>query len=214
MGYRLRSLSQILLRLILLGLGVCAVFIGWRALLHYGPQGSETKSALFSYHAKALVHFRVPLPRPATDLVLPVPHPMSSADVQLRLMKWREGEAWLPTALACGTPGKGGLHLRAGELDLVDIVKVSPVRMENGQRLCQVTCTVRWALPEDLQELLRVKDIVELKLPKGLGPGQSGRIVCTFAQQGWQWELASAESPWGGTLEPMPRARTWADWLF
>ncbi len=211
-GYRLRALLKGLVRLALIGLGFAALFMGWRAFLHYGP--GRTQQAMFWFHAKALVHERASFPRPAVEVLLPVPRSMSSADVQLRLMKWREGNRWMPEALSRGEESKGGLRLRSGELRLVDITRVGPAEIQEGATVCTVSCRVRWDFPQELQEMLRVKEIVELRLPKGLGPGQTGEVACTFKQVGWRWELSSVDSPWGGKLDLKAEPRGWFDWLF
>jgi hypothetical protein len=139
---------------------------------------------------------------------------MSSADVQLRLMKWRDGHRWLPEALTHGEQIKEGLRLHSGRLSLVDIVHVGPAESQGEKAVCTVLCKVRWDFPDDLQELLRVRQIVELRLPKGLEPGQTGEIACTFTRTGWRWELLSMESPWGGKLDVKAQSPGWFDWFF
>lgn len=210
-GYRLRAFLKGVFRLVLIGLALAALFVGWRAVLHYGPGASQ---GLFWFHAKALVRERASFPRPSAEILLPTPRTLSSADVQLRLMKWREGNRWMPEALARGEEAKNGLRLRAGVLSLVELTQVGAAEVKDGQTTCVVKCRVRWDLPEDLQELLRVKEIVELRLPKGLGPGQTGEIACTFRRDGWRWELVSITSPWGGDLDLKAQPKGWFDWLF
>ncbi len=209
---RLRGFLRFLFRLVLIGLGLGALFLGWQALLRYGPGGAGSP-AMYLFHAKALVRQRGSFPRPAT-VFLPAPSSMSSADVQLRLMKWWDGKRWLPEALAHGEAVKGGLRLRAGALELMEVMAVTPAEAEEGVVTCAVRVKVTWAFPENLQELLRVKEIVALRFPKGLAPGQTTEIPCRFRRPGWRWELVSAESPWGGKLPVVPENPSPLDWLF
>jgi hypothetical protein len=212
MGYLLRQLTRILWRLIVVCLLLGAALGGWRAFLRYGP--GNTGPAMFQFHAKALLRRAEVFPRPVPDILLPIPQPMSSADVQLRLMKWWDGKNWLPSALAHGVPGRTGLRLHSGEVMLVTIKRVDPLEIKDNETLCKVRCQVRWNLPEELQELFRVREIVGLHLPGTLGPGQGAETTCVFSRHGWQWELVSAESPWGGKLKESPRIKGWMDWVF
>jgi hypothetical protein len=139
---------------------------------------------------------------------------MSSADVQLRLMKWWDGQNWLPEALAQGESVKGGLQLRAGRLALLSVTEVSPLASKDGNTTCNVRVKIRWDFPEALQELQRVQEIVALRFPKGLLPGQAAELNCRFMRQGWRWELVAAESSGGGKL-PLPKQVPGPlDWLF
>lgn len=210
-GYRLRAFLKGVFRLILAALALAALFAGWKAFLRYGPGASQ---GMFRFHAMALVRERASFPRPSAEILLPTPQTLSSADVQLRLMKWREGNRWMPEALARGEETKSGLRLRSGVLTLVDLARVGGAELKDGQTTCTMTCRVRWDLPEDLQELLRVREIVELRLPKGLGPGQTGEIICTFRRNGWRWELVTLTSPWGGNLDLKAQPKGRFDWLF
>lgn len=169
---------------------------------------------MYLFHAKALVRHRAGFPRPAAAVFLPVPQSMSSADVQLRLMNWWDGKRWLPEALAHGESIKGGLQLNAGELELVDVTGVSPPETKEGATTCTVRVKVRWTFPEDLQEVLRVKEILALRFTKGLAPGQAGEMTCAFTRKRWRWELVSAVSPWGGKLSVPPPSPGPLDWLF
>jgi hypothetical protein len=101
--------------------------------------------------------------------------------------------------------------MHAGELTLMGITSVGPSEIKNELTICKVRAQVRWNVPEELQELFRVKEIVGLHLPKGLEPGQSGEAVCVFIRQGWFWKLNSAESSWGGKWNLPLQARTWMD---
>jgi len=211
--HRLRGLLQGLKRLLLVGLGLGALFLGWQAFLHYGP-GLQGGPPMYAFHAKALVRARLAFPRPAPPVLVPSPQAMSSADVQLRLMKWRDGKAWLPEALAHGEAVKEGLRLDGGELVLGEVRIVEAQPAEAGRSGCRVRVAVRWELPEELQELLRVREIVGLRLPKGPGPGQTGELTCVLARRGWRWELVSADSPWEGKLPVgAGRPKPWS-WLF
>jgi hypothetical protein len=199
----------------MLALGAAALLGGWRAFLRFGPGNvGDGKAAMFQFQAKALIHHRLDFPKPGVEMFLPAPVSMSSADVQLRLMNWWDGKNWLPAALALGSPVKSGLHLHSGELELTGVASVGPLETQNELGLCKVRARVRWNAPEELREILRVKEIVGLRLPKGLQPGQSGDLLCSFAQDGWRWRLVSAESPWGGSWNIPLRNRTWLDLVF
>lgn len=216
MNPRLRSLLRGLLRAVVLILLSAALFVGWRAFLRFGPQWQESgKQGMYTFHAKLLLRQRLDFPRPAAEATLPVPPaPMTSADVQLRLMEWWDGKSWSPAALAQGEPTKQALKLRTGQLVLVGVSRVSPVETAGGEALCRIRADVRWDVPEGLQELVRVKEIVQLRLPKGLAPGQTVPITCVFARRGWRWELVSAQSPWGGELKVPARPRRAVEWFF
>lgn len=207
MNQHLRGLRRGVFRLLLIGVGLGALCLGWRAVLRYGPGAS----AMFAFHAKALVRQRLAFPRPAPPVFLPEPQSMSSADVQLRLMKWWDGGHWLPEALVHGQPVKGGLQLRSGALILVE---AAPVAAKADAAACLVQARIRWDFPEELQELHRVKAIIDLRMPKGLSPGQVGEVACSFTRKGWRWELVSATSSWDGRLTldgPRPGP---LDWVF
>jgi hypothetical protein len=169
---------------------------------------------MYVFHARALVRHRLALPRPAPPVLLPVPQSMSSADVQLRLMKWWDGKTWLPEALARGEAGQGGLQLRAGELTLAEVTNVSPLNTKEGVTTCTVRTKVRWDFPDELQELQRVKEIVALRFAKGIMPGQVAEMTCTFTQKGWHWELVSVEPPWGERLPVRTQSPNLMDWIF
>jgi hypothetical protein len=192
-----------------MGMGLGVLLLGWRAFLHYGPGPS-----MYQFHAKALIRSRLAFPRPAPPVFLPEPEGMSSADVQLRLMKWWDGKHWLPEALAHGEQVKGGLQVHAGELALVDVTSVTASLAKVGVTGCAVHAKVRWDFPADLQELLRVKEIIALRFGKGLTPGQAGEMTCVFTQQGWRWELVSAEAPGGGRLSVSRQSPGFLDWVF
>lgn len=213
MNDRFRGFLRGLFRLVLLGSALGALWLGWRALLLHGP-GRAPSSAMYLFHAKALVRHRLAFPRPAAPILLPVPARMSSADVQLRLMKWWDGRQWLPEALAHGEPVKGGLLLQAGELGLVAVTHVSPAEVRGGLATCTARAKVRWEVPAASQEILRVREIVGLRLPKGLLPGQAAEMTCTFARRGLRWELTSAEFPWAGRLPLAKRSLDPIDWIF
>ena len=169
---------------------------------------------MYLFQAKALVRQRMAFPRPAAAVLLPAPQGISSAAVQLRLMQWWDGKHWLPEALARGEAVKGGLQLHAGELNLVGVTGVTPPESMDGVTTCAVRVKVRWDVPENLQELQRVQEIVALRWPKGLAPGQVGEMTCTFTRKGWRWELVAADSPWGGQLPVTGQHRGPLDWLF
>jgi hypothetical protein len=211
----LRWFLGMLLRLAFIALVIVALLAGWRALLVYGPgKVGNGKAAMFQFHAKALVRHHLAFPRFAGEVVLPAPAPMSSADVQLRLMQWWDGKNWLPMALAHGVPIKGGLRMDPGGLELVGVTQVGPAETKESLTICRVRVEVRWKVPDDLQEILRVREIVGLRLPKNLTPGQSGESLCTFTQDGWRWRLVSAESPWGGKWDVPLRTLNWMDLIF
>ena len=169
---------------------------------------------MYLFHAQALVRQRMAFPRSAAPVLLPAPQSMSSADVQLRLMKWWDGKHWLPEALAYGESIKGGLQLHAGELTLVAVTRVTPPYSKGGVTTCVVRAKVRWNFPESLQELQRVREIVAVRFQKGLAPGQVAEMTCTFTRTGWRWELVAAESSWGEKLPVTGRSRGLLDWLF
>ena len=213
MNGSLRGLLKGLVRLLFLGLGVGILFVGWRAILHYGPGGARSP-AMYLFHAKALVRHRMAFPRSVAPVFLPTPQSMSSADVQLRLMKWWDGTHWLSEALAQGESVPGGLLLKAGELTLVDVIRVTPPVSKAGVTTSVVRVKVRWDFPETLQELRRVKEIVALRFTKGLAPGQVAELNCTFIRSGWRWELVAAESPWGGKWPVTGQSQSLLEYLF
>ena len=213
MNDRLYGFLKGLTKLILLGSVLGTLWLGWRAFLRFGPGGAQAP-AMYLFHAKALVRHRLAFPRRAAPVFLPAPRSMSSADVQLRLMKWWDGKQWLPEALAHGEPGRGGLQLRAGELALVEVSGVSPVETRDGATVCSVRAKVRWDVPADLKEILRAREIVGLRFSRGLMPGQVAETTCRFARKGWKWELVSAESPWGGKLPLAAQSPGPMDWIF
>ncbi|HWQ08981.1 MAG TPA: hypothetical protein VN436_07735 [Holophaga sp.] len=188
-----------LVRAAVVAAGFFVLWLGWRAFLRFGPKGPQAP-AMYAFQAKGLVSRHMAFPRPAAPVLLPVPATMSSADVQLRLMKWWDGRHWLSEALAHGEPVKGGLRLRSGTLALVEVVHVSPSVPKGDATVCQVRARVRWEAPAGLEELFRVREIVGLRAAKGLLPGQSAELVCTFTQKGWRWELTSVQAPWAGEL--------------
>lgn len=216
MNDRLRGFIRGFLRLLFIGLGLAALSLGWRAFLHYGPglQGGARAPAMYLFHAKALIRQRMAFPRAVAPVLLPAPQRMSSAEVQLRLMQWWDGQHWLPEALAHGESVKGGLQLHAGELTLVDVTRVTRTEIRDGVTTCAVRAKVRWDFPENLRELHRVREIVDLRFVKGLTPGQVTEMTCTFTRKGWRWELVSAESPWGGKLAVLGQSRSLLDCLF
>jgi len=92
---------------------------------------------------------------------------MSSADVQLRLMKWWDGgngcrKRW-PTANL-----QGRLRLHAGELTLVDITHVGSAETQDDQTICRVQFKVRWDVPQDLQNSASEGDR-QYPLPERIG---------------------------------------------
>jgi hypothetical protein len=212
-NYRLHGFFKGLLRLLCLGLGAGALYLGWLAFLRFGP-GLQGGPPIYLFHAKALVRSRLAFPKPAPTILVPAPQTLSSADVQLRLMKWWDGRNWLPEARAHGESAKGGLRLHGGKLNLVEVVGVAPPPAKGGEPACRLRVKVRWDFPEDLQELLRVQEIVGLRFPKGPAPGQSAEMACTFVRKGWRWELVSLESTWGEQVATGPARRSLLDWLF
>ena len=213
MSVLLRWFLRCLMRAAVAVAGLAVVWLGWRAFLRYGPKGPQAP-AMYAFQAKALVGRNMAFPRPAAPVLLPAPPNMSSADVQLRLMKWWDGKHWLPEALANGEPVKGGLRLRAGSLVLAQITQVSPAASRNGITFCSVRARVRWDVPASLQELFRVREIVALRFARGLLPGQEAELVCTFTLKGWRWELASAQAPWAGELPVATRGLDVMDLVF
>ncbi len=216
----LRGFLRFVWRLAFLCLIIGAVFLGWRALLRYGP-GFQSKSktaapAMFQFHVAFIARHRFGFPRPAPEVLMPAPQAMSSADVQLKLMNWWDGKTWLPAALANGDPARGGLRLRPGSLELLEVAGVGPIETQGSDARCQVRLKVRWDFPAGLEEVRRVQEIVGLRLPKGIRPGQSAILTCLFVRHGWLWDLVSAESPWGGKLSRLPQEQVWkqVDWLY
>jgi hypothetical protein len=214
----LRWLLRMLGRLCIAVLASALLFAGWRACLRYGPgwRGGPAAPALFPFHAEALVKQRLAFPWPVEDAVLPVPATMSSADVQLRLMKWWDGKQWLPEALAHGEREKGGLRLHAGELVLAEVAGVGAPEVKDGVTRCTVRLRVRWDVPEALQELFRVKEIVGLRMPRGLVPGQAEAWTCVLVRRGWDWTPLQAETKRGAKLAGLDKVARHRplDWLW
>src|SRR5512142_884357 len=141
------------LRAFLAGLGkfllICAIpaalWLGWRAYLHWGPallNRGSAPPAMFVMQAKALLQPLESLDPP--EVLLPLPTPLSSQDMQLKLMRWRDSKNWLPDALAQGEPQKHGLRLRAGYLTVEDLSAIGPAQTVGGLVTCQVKLRVRW----------------------------------------------------------------------
>jgi len=186
---------------------VCSVpvllLLGWRAFLCWGPallnRGSAPPPAMFTFQAKALIK-----PLEATEppeVLLPVPQHLSSQDMQLKLMKLRDDKNWLPQALALGEARKQGLLLYSGSVTIDEVLSVGPAQHQGEVICCQVRLRVRWAFPEALQELYRVRELVGLKLPKTLLPGQSSIITCTLMQKQWNWELVNIQPALSGQIK-------------
>jgi hypothetical protein len=182
------------------GLGVAAFYFGSRAALRYGPTllGRKDKNApaIFHVQATALICSKFGYPKPV-DLVIQEPRKFTSAKAQLRLMRWWENKTWLPEALAAGTPDKSGLHLHAGQIELVDILEIGPIREENGTSRCEAKYRIQWKFPDALQEIYRVRAIVGIHIPKEQpvqSPGQSRILQCTFVAQGLEWTIEDAET--------------------
>jgi len=193
--YRLRAFLVGLGKLILAAAILAALYGGWRGFLRWGPawvnRDNPAPPAMFTFHAKALLKPLGTLAPP--EILLPVPQPLSSQDMQLKLMKWRDSKSWLPLALALGEQKKEGLVLNSGQLVLEEVIAVGPAVKQNGVSRCLVKLRVRWQFPDALHELYRVREHVDLKLPKSFLPGQPIEMVCTFQQRGWGWELVKLE---------------------
>ena len=214
--WRLRAFLKGLGKLLLVCAALVALFAGWRAFLRWGPslgnRGSATPPALFAFHAKALLRPLESIDPP--EVLLPTPQRLSSQDMQLKLMKLRDDRNWLAQALALGEPRKQGLQLHSGGLVVEEILSVGPAQLQGASQRCQVRIRVRWAFPEALQELYRVRELVDLKLPKDFLPGQSTLVTCTFVQRGWNWELIQIEPALSAKTTLPPRSGGIGGWFY
>lgn len=215
--YRLRPLLRFLG--FCLGLGV--VFLGWKCFLLRGPgwmaPAGRPVPALFAFHAAHFVR-GLDYPKPVF-MLLPDPAPRSSADAQLRLMGLWNGQDWTPKALALGGRKGRALELRAGELVLGELLEIGPARLERGATICEGKIRVDWDFAESLRELFRVREIVGLQPPHGLGlPGQGSVLTFRLGRSGLGWALLPSAPTGGRPAEhPIPAPeirRAWLDWLF
>jgi hypothetical protein len=198
---------------------ICALpvvlFLGWRAFLQWGPgivNRGSAPPAMFAFHAKALLKPLESLEPP--EVTLPVPAHLSNADAQLRLMKLRDEHNWLPSALALGEPTKQGLRLKAGAVVVEEAVSVGPLQLDKEGPRCDVQLRMRWVLPESLNEIYRVRDILDLKLPANLLPGQSRMVSCRFVQRKGLWELVSLDPELTGRSRIAAHPAGIMGWLF
>jgi len=198
---------------------ICAVpvalFLAWRAFLRWGPgimNRSSAPAAMFTFHAKALLKPLESLDPPA--VLLPIPAKLSSADAQLRLMKLRDDRNWLPAALELGEPTKQGLQLKAGSLVVEDVISVGPMERGGEAQYCKVQLRMRWMLPEALNEIYRVREILGLRMANDLLPGQSRIVTCRFFLHDGLWEFVSIDPKLPGRDRIPPRPAGIAGWIY
>ena len=206
-------------KLVLIGIILLGLCLVWKANLRFGPgllsSSAQQAPAMYAFHAKALV-VRQLEHMPAPEMLLPTPQTLSNADVQLRLMKLRDAKSWLPAAYSLGESTPQGLRLRNGKMVVVALEEVGAPTMVSGDMQCRVRVRSRWEFPEEASEIYRVRDIVGLKLSKGLEPGQSSVATFTFLRRGWTWEFVRCEAPWigkAGATASVP-SPSFVDWLY
>jgi hypothetical protein len=213
--WRLRAFLKGLAKLVLVCAGLVALFVGWRAFLRWGPpvvNRGSVPPAMFTFHAKALLRPLETIDSP--EVLLPLPQHLSSQDMQLKLMKLRDDRNWLPQALALGEPRKHGLLLHSGTMTVEEVLSVGSAQLQGASQRCQVRIRVRWVFPEALQELYRVRELVDLRMPKDFLPGQSTIVTCTFVQRDWTWELATIEPALSAKVAMPARQGGIAEWLY
>ncbi len=205
---------------------VIAMLLGWKLIWIYGPRivGSGTGKggaapAIFKVHAKILLKSSLGYPR-ALEATIPPPEAGSNTSAQLQLMKFWDGKNWGPEALRLGHVEGRSLKIPAGQLVFVDVVDVTPARDYNGPVMCQVDYRVRWDFDETARDLFAKRQLINLRLPKGLGsstPGQELAKQVTLERVAWwgsQWVLQDA-AQWQAAEAGRPSdGLAWLPWLF
>ncbi|MBL0210002.1 MAG: hypothetical protein IPQ13_03665 [Holophagaceae bacterium] len=212
-------------RLLKLGL-LAAALLGWKCFWIQGPRiaGSATGKAaaapaIFRVHAKILLRASLGYPR-QVEAAIPAPEPGSNASAQLQLMKFWDGKNWGPEALRIGHVEGRALKVPAGQLVFVDVLGVSPAKDAEGATRCQVDYRVRWDFDEAARDLFAQRQLINLRLPKGLGsntPGQELSKQVTLERVAWwgpQWILQDA-AQWQAAEAGRPsEGLAWLPWLF
>ncbi len=204
---------------------VVAVLLGWKLVWVFGPviagkaNGSGSAApALFKVHAKVLLKATLGYPR-QLEATIPVPESGSNASAQLQLMKFWDGKNWGPEALKVGRVEGRALKVPAGKLIFTDVVEVTPARDYNGPVMCQVDYRARWEFDEAARDLFAHRQLINLRLPKGLGgstPGQEISKQVTLERVAWwgpQWILQDA-AQWQTQESGRPsEGLAWLPWL-
>ncbi len=201
------------------------VLLLWKLAWVYGPgiagqangKGS-TAPALFKVHAKVLLKATLGYPR-QLEATIPPPETGSNASAQLQLMKFWDGKNWGPEALRVGRVEGRALKVPAGKLVFSDVVEVTPARDYNGPVMCQVDYRARWEFDESARDLFTHRQLINLRLPKGLGTGSPGQELTkqvTLERAAWwgpQWTLQDAPQ-WQAQEAGRPtEGLAWLPWL-
>jgi len=203
-----------------------AVLVGWKLVWIYGPRivgsatGKESAApAVFKFHAKVLLKSNLGYPR-QVEATIPAPEAGSNASAQLQLMRFWDGKNWGPEALRIGHVEGRSFKVPAGQLVFVDVLDVTPARDYNGPVMCQVDYRVRWDFDETARDLFAKRQLINLRLPKGLGsstPGQELSKQVTLERVAWwgpQWILQDA-AQWQAAEAGRPsEGLAWLPWLF
>jgi hypothetical protein len=179
---------------------LAALPILWFSTLRFGPAlaalgRSEPAPAVFGFQARGLLLAQLGYPR-TLEASLPPPAPGSNEDAQLRLMGYWTGREWSAKALSSGRLDGKALKVSAGKLDIIEIVGVTPARDYNGPQLCQVDYRVRWTYKGELDEFMRVRELVPYHLPRNLGIQKPGGVAAkqvTLERKGLGWSVQDAE---------------------
>ncbi len=201
------------------------VLLAWKLAWVVGPRwaGSATGQgtaapALFRFHARMILKSTLGYPR-QLDATIPAPAQGSNASAQLQLMKFWDGKNWGPEALKTGHVEGKSLKIPAGKLVFVDVVEVTPARDYNGPVMCQVDYRVRWEFDEASRGLFQHRQLIDLRMPRGLtigGPGQELSKQVTLERQSWwgpQWTLQDAAQWQSQEAGRASEGLAWLPWL-
>lgn len=205
---------------------LAAALLGWKFFWIQGPRiaGSATGKAsaapaMFKVHAKILLKSSLGYPR-QVEATIPAPESGSNASAQLQLMKFWDGRNWGPEALLMGHVEGRSLKIPAGRLIFVDVLGVSPAVGSSGVERCQVEYRARWDFDEAARDLFAKRQLINLRLPKGLAsstPGQELSKQVTLERVAWwgpQWILQDADQ-WRAAEAGRPsEGLAWLPWLF
>ena len=203
--------SRVLLLLVILACWKA----GWRFAPGLMAPSGTPSPALFPRQAKLILSAGLEYPHPL-EATVPSPAPGSNAEIQLKLMGLRDGAGWTMRALQSGRVAGKDLKVRAGALELISIATIGPRIAADGVDTCKVGYRVRWELPDADREIWGVKQLVDLRPPKGLdvsSPGQEAGRQTLLAWRGWRWECPAGGPAKQESVQVRLR-RNWPAWVF
>ena len=171
--------------------------------------------ALFRWHAGLLIQAELGFPR-RLEGYLPMPEPGSIAHMQLSGMGLWDGKGWTGKALALGVAEGRGLRPQLGRLTLSRVAEASPSRDYDGHELCQVDYWVAWKVNDEVRELVRVGQLVDLRRPEGLSveaPDGEADQQLTLERSGLGWRVWKPETLSLATPGRPSRGRAWMTFL-